>query len=191
MRDFNFFLPYLNDKKEQKNKKVYLTATLVVFGAIIIGSFMYNTIYIYMLKSDIAKLSATYESDENREKLSQAVILNKTFEVVNSYNKEMETVFENIQECNNINSNILYSVSNSIPKEVSFTSMVVEANTLQIQGVSKNRVAVAELEYNLKKINFMEEVHVGNLSLEGTVAEGEYGFSIKCTLKGVLDDEAK
>jgi type IV pilus assembly protein PilN len=191
MRDFNFFLPYLDHKKERKNKKVYMITTLLILGAIIVGTFLYNTIYIFMLKADVKNLKNTFEMADNQEKLTIAESLNKKYSILNDYFKEVDTVFSDITERNIVNSNILYNISKSIPKEISFRTMSIDGNMVQIQGVSKSRVPIAELEHNLKAIYSIEEVHVGNINLEGNIPEGDYSFSIKCTLKGVCNDEAK
>lgn len=191
MRDFNFFLPYLDHKKERKNKKVYMITTLIILGVIIVGTFLYNTIYTFKLKADVKSLKNTFEMSDNQEKLTMAENLNKKYSILNDYFKEVDTVFSDIAERNIVNSNILYNISKSIPKEISFRTMSIDGNMVQIQGVSKSRVPIAELEHNLKAIDSIEEVHVRNISFESNVPEGDYSFSIKCTLKGVYNNEAK
>lgn len=168
-----------------------MITTLLILGAIIVGTFLYNTIYTFKLKADVKNLKNTFEMADNQEKLTMAENLNKKYSILNDYLKEVDTVFSDIEERNIVNSTILYNISKSIPKEISFRNMSIDSNVIQIQGVSKSRVPIAELEHNLKAIDSIEEVHVGNINLEGNVQEGDYSFSIKCTLKGVYNDEAK
>lgn len=191
MRDFNFFLPYLNDKKERKNKKVYILTTLVILGVIVLGSLAYNSIYILRLKGDINALKSIYETSDNQEKLAKAEEQIKTYNILSDYNKELEIISSGIVNRKIVNSKLLFDVSSSIPKEISFKTMSIESNTVSIQGISTTKVAIAELTHNLKAVNALTNVHVGNINLEGDVADGQYSFSVKCTLKDVNNNEAK
>lgn len=191
MRDFNFFLPYLNDKNERKNEKVYITATLILVAVIVVGTFVYNSFYILTLKGDIKDLKNTYEAADNQQQLAKAEELIKTYNTLNDYNKELENIFSGVLDRKIVSSQVLFDVSNSIPKEVSFKSMSLDGSVLSIQGISSSRVAVAELEHNLKTLSYFGEVHIGNINLVSKDSEEQYSFSIKCTLKGVINDEVK
>lgn len=191
MRDFNFFLPYLNDKNERKNKKTYIAATLILVATIVVETFVYNSFYIFTLRSDIKDLKNTYEAADNQQQLAKAEGLIKTYNTLNDYNKELENIFSGVLDRKVVSSQVLFDVSNSIPKEISFKSMSLDGSVLSIQGISSSRVAVAELGYNLKNLSYFSEVHIGNINLVSKDGEEQYSFSIKCTLKGVNNDEAK
>ena len=49
-----------------------------------------------------------------------------------------------------------------------------------MQAKSSNRTAIGEIEHNLKKLNFIQDVYVG-----GIAGDTEYTFDLKCTLKDV------
>ncbi|WP_017415973.1 PilN domain-containing protein [Clostridium tunisiense] len=191
MRDFNFFLPYLHDKKERKNKKAYIAATLIVVAIIVLGTFIYNSFYIFTLKGDIKDLKNTYEAADNQQQLAKAEGLIKTYNILNDYNKELEDIFAGVLDRKVVSSQVLFDISNSIPKEVSFKNMSLDGSVLSIQGISSSRVAVAELGHNLKVLSYFGEVHIGNINLVSNEGAEQYSFSIKCTLKGVNNDEAK
>ncbi|MPM87213.1 hypothetical protein SDC9_134307 [bioreactor metagenome] len=103
----------------------------------------------------------------------------------------MEDIFAGVLDRKVVSSQVLFDISNSIPKEVSFKNMSLDGSILSIQGISSSRVAVAELEHNLKALSYFEEVHIGNINLVSNEGAEQYSFSIKCTLKGVNNDEAK
>ena len=53
-----------------------------------------------------------------------------------------------------------------------------------IKGTSSDRAAIAELKYNLSKLQVMVDVYVNSINTQNAV-EGEYSFEIKCVLKEV------
>ncbi|WP_291572441.1 PilN domain-containing protein [Clostridium sp. UBA4548] len=191
MRDFNFFLPYLHDKKERKNKKAYITATLIVVAIIVLGTFIYNSFYIFTLKGDIKTLKNTYEASDNQQQLAKAEGLIKTNNILNDYNKELENIFSGVLDRKVVTSQLLFDISNSIPKEISFKNLSADGTVINVQGISSSRVAVAELGHNLKNLSYFSEVHIGNINLVSNEGTEQYSFSIKCALKGVNSDEAK
>lgn len=184
MRDFNFFLPYIDEKKEIKNKKIYVVTITGVLAILILGSLLYNTIYSFKLKSDIKALKNEFETAENQEKLKKAEELNKKMDIMNKYYENVELVYNSVEAKAIVNSSLLYDISKSIPKEVSFKTMTIDTSSIQIQGIAKGRVSIAELEHNLKQLSRVQEVHVSTINSENGAINGDYSFSLKCMLKG-------
>ncbi|WP_161624478.1 PilN domain-containing protein [Clostridium sp. BL8] len=176
---------------KEKIKKTYIATTLILVAAIVVGTFVYNSFYIFTLRSDIKDLKNTYEAADNQQQLAKAEGLIKTYNTLNDYNKELENIFSGVLDRKVVSSQVLFDVSNSIPKEISFKSMSLDGSVLSIQGISSSRVAVAELGHNLKNLSYFSEVHMGNINLVSKDSQEQYSFSIKCTLKGVNNHEAK
>lgn len=191
MKDFNFFLPYIDKNKDIKYKKTYVLSILSILAIIIVGSFLCNTIYSLKLKADVRNLKSEYESSENQKKLKKAQKLNKKIKIMNKYYKNVQLVCDTVDTKAIVDSNLLYDISTCIPKEISFKTMSVDSLSIEIQGLSKKRVAIAELTHNLKNLNNIQDVHVSTINSENGSINGNYSFSLKCTLKGVDKNEFK
>ncbi|MBB6697839.1 PilN domain-containing protein [Clostridium algidicarnis] len=191
MKDFNFFLPYLDNKKGKDNKRVHAMTALSILGILVVGSLIYNTAYTFKLKYDIKNLQNTYNSSENQEKLKEAEALSRKYEILNKYYENVELLYNSLETKEVVNSKLMFDISKSIPKEVSFKTMSIDSAGIQIQGLSENRVAIGELEHNLKNISSILDVHVNNINSDTSSTTGGNSFSLKCTLKGVDKNEDK
>ncbi|PPK49093.1 PilN domain-containing protein [Clostridium algidicarnis] len=191
MKDFNFFLPYLDNKKGKDNKRVHAMTALSILGILVVGSLIYNTAYTFKLKYDIKSLQNTYNSSENQEKLKEAEALSRKYEILDKYYENVELLYNSLETKEIVNSKLMFDISKSIPKEVSFKTMSIDSAGIQIQGLSENRVAIGELEHNLKNISSILDVHVNNINSDTSSTTGGNSFSLKCTLKGVDKNEDK
>ncbi|MBU3206711.1 PilN domain-containing protein [Clostridium algidicarnis] len=191
MKDFNFFLPYLDNKKGKDNKRIHAMTALSILGILVVGSLIYNTAYTFKLKYDIKNLQNTYNSSENQEKLKEAEALSRKYEILDKYYENVELIYNSLETKEVVNSKLMFDISKSIPKEVSFKTMSIDSAGIQIQGLSENRVAIGELEHNLKNISSILDVHVNNISSDTSSSSGGNSFSLKCTLKGVDKNEDK
>ncbi|MBU3193040.1 PilN domain-containing protein [Clostridium algidicarnis] len=191
MKDFNFFLPYLDNKKEKGNKRIHAMTALSILGILVLGSLIYNTAYTFKLKYDIKNLKNTYNSSENQEKLKEAEALSRKYEILDKYYENVELIYNSLETKEVVNSKLMFDISKSIPKEVSFKTMSIDSAGIQIQGLSENRVAIGELEHNLKNVSSIVDVHVNNISSDTSSSSGGNSFSLKCTLKGVDKNEDK
>ncbi|MBU3220789.1 PilN domain-containing protein [Clostridium algidicarnis] len=191
MKDFNFFLPYLDNKKGKDNKRIHAMTALSILGILVVGSLIYNTAYTFKLKYDIKNLQNTYNSSENQEKLKEAEALSRKYEILDKYYENVELIYNSLETKEVVNSKLMFDISKSIPKEVSFKTMSIDSAGIQIQGLSENRVAIGELEHNLKNISSILDVHVNNINSDTSSTTGGNSFSLKCTLKGVDKNEDK
>ncbi|MBB6632130.1 PilN domain-containing protein [Clostridium algidicarnis] len=191
MKDFNFFLPYLDNKKGKDNKRIHAMTALSILGILVVGSLIYNTAYTFKLKYDIKNLKNTYNSSENQEKLKEAEALSRKYEILDKYYENVELIYNSLETKEVVNSKLMFDISKSIPKEVSFKTMSIDSAGIQIQGLSENRVAIGELEHNLKNISSILDVHVNNINSDTSSTTGGNSFSLKCTLKGVDKNEDK
>lgn len=71
-------------------------------------------------------------------------------------------------------------MSSTLPTEVTFNSINITNTEISIQAVSTSRVAVGEIEHNLKRLDNIQDVYIGGIS-----GDEIYTFDIKCVLKDV------
>lgn len=184
MKDINFFEPYSGQKKEKLNFKIYIYGSISVALILVIGSLTFNSIRIFMLNKEIKSYNGKLAEPKIQEQLNEAERVNSQINILTQYNESLNDISMSVKQRDIVSDILLNNISSTVPSEVSFKNLNIEGNIINIQGVSTNRVAVAELEHNLKKLNNMQDVYVNSIDNSGAV-ENNYSFDIKCVLKDV------
>ena len=87
-------------------------------------------------------------------------------------------MISNIQNRLVVSTQLINSLSSTLPTEVSFNSLNISGGEIAIQAESSTMEAIAEVQYNLKKLSQIEYVYIGAIS-----GNDVYSFDIKCVLK--------
>jgi type IV pilus assembly protein PilN len=186
MRDFNFFSPYIDKSKQKKDRTLFFGIGAAVIAFAIVGTFLWNSISTIKLNSDIKALNEELNKPDKIEKLRKAEELIKKQEIMNSYFDGIKVIYSSVESRNTVTSVFMQSLTAKMPQGVSFKSMAIDGQNVQVQGIAKTRAAIAELQYNLKNLSSVSEVSISSIA-GGTdkSTNGEYTFSLKCTLKDV------
>lgn len=176
----NFFSPYQGKKKDQKNQNIYMYSLLGFLVVLIVGTLVWNSASIYLLDKKVKDYEAKLAVPEIQEKLKESDDVNKKIEILDRYSKGLNVIYENVSTREVVKTNLLNKISSTFPSEVTFNSINITNTNISIQAVSTSRTAIAELEYNLKKLNSVQDVYIGGIS-----GEEKYTFDIKCVLKDV------
>lgn len=186
MRDFNFFSPYIDKSKQKKDRTLFFGIGAAVIAFAIIGSFLWNSISTMKLNRDIKALNAELSKPDKIEKLKKAEELIKKQDIMNKYFDGIKVIYSSVESRNTVSSKLMQSLTSTMPKGVSFNSMTIDAQNIQIQGAADSRVPIAELEYNLKALPMISGVHVSIIAgTDDKSGKSKYTFSLKCTLKDV------
>lgn len=181
MADINFFKHYEHLKKDTSDKYIYITAGLV--GTLIIGSASINMTKIYLYNKEIELYNTKLESEEIQSKIKISEEVNTKLDILYKYEKQINEVTEAISSRDVVTINVIDSISSTLPLDVSFESMNINDNLINIEAISNTRTSIGEIENRLKKLDILQDVHIGTIS-ENTSLEGMYAFNIKCTLNG-------
>ncbi|GFZ32514.1 hypothetical protein CSC2_30400 [Clostridium zeae] len=184
MNDFNFFAPYQGKQKQVVNKKIYIYTVSAVVLLFIVGTFVWNSINVYMLNRDIDKFQSSINSPKVQDKVKKAEEVNKKIDVLNKYDDGLTKINEGINSRNTISSSLLNKINSTLPADVYFKSITVDGSSLSIQGVSKTRTAIGEVQHNMKVLDIIADAQIGNISGDDS-NDGNYTFDLKCTLKDV------
>lgn len=191
MGDFNFFSSYVTDKKKSENQKLYIVLIISITAVLVLGSLGYNLSSMYRVNKEIKVLNDEIQNSENQVLLKKSEALNKTNQVLNTYFDGVNLINHTIEVNSIVSGEFMANISKCLPKEVSFKTMAIESSSINIQGVSKTRAAIAEFEHNMRDIKKVENIHVSVISGENKENSSEYSFSLKCSLKGEGKDENK
>ena len=74
-----------------------------------------------------------------------------------------------------------------LDKNINYYQGEIDNKTLIIQALSKTRSAISDLQYNLNNLGFIENTYISGIGERN--AQGDYSFSISCTLKEVGNNE--
>lgn len=182
MRDINFFEPY-DTRHNGDNTRYYYQILTLMLACVIGGTFSINVARTMILKKEIER----YQTELNRESIKEKVEISekvtKQLNALMKYEQDLDSVLESIQERDVVSNKLLEDISKTVPKNINFKTMNINHDLINIQAVTTNRQAVAELQHNLKSVDYIDDVYVENISGNESV-QGEYTFNIKCYLKG-------
>lgn len=187
MRDFNFFSHIAEERKSDSKRKYIGLSVLGIALFIFIVSFSINMAKIYITKKQISTYEAEISAPDMQENLDQAKKIEEEHSTLEKYYKNVKAAAEQISSNDYVNTQRIKIINSTVPKDVVFTQLSIDNKTLTIQALSKTRSAISDLQYNLNKLGFIENTYISGIG-ERT-SQGEYSFSINCTLKEVGNNE--
>ena len=181
MRDLNFFEPYI-EKTEFKIDKKIMYFALGMFALLSFATYsIYNSIIIKQETIMVENLRTTAENPRSLEKVGE--IEEKQIEV-DEFREAVEKIRyldESIAKRDIIDEALLDKITSRMPQYLFLTSLGIYNREIQIVGIAKDKLSIAELEKGLEDLEDAEEIFISNISLE----EDFYNFTINITLKDV------
>lgn len=181
--DLNFFTPYLGRKKERKKTYIAIYSITASFILLILITLGYNSAQMMKLHSEIADINEKLEQPEIISKYEESKSINKKIEILGQYDEGLNAITAEISTRDIISSQLLNSLSSTLPSDVSFKSINITAGNIAINASSKTRQAIAEVQHNLKALPEIGDVYIGAISGTGE-NNAEFSFDLKCVLKG-------
>ena len=182
MRDINFFESY-DTRHNGDNTRYYYQIMTLILACLIVSTFSINITRTIILKKEIERYQTYLNRESIKEKVEISEKVTKQLNALVKYEQDLDSVLELIQERDIVSNKLLDDISKTVPKNVNFKTMNINHDLINIQAVTTNRQAVAELQHNLKSVDYIDDVYVENISGNESV-QGEYTFNIKCYLKG-------
>jgi type IV pilus assembly protein PilN len=189
MKDLNFFLPYLESKKELKSNYNIIIILFTAVGLYILvssGWYFYNS---YTINKDINSINAELNNSALSEKYKEAELFNNKFNLLNKYSDAAANLIKGYETKDVVSTTSISQVLSCLPQDVFISSISMNESSVQLQCTSKSIVTAAEFEHNLIKLDKFKEVTISGIA--GDATKGTYGFSINCTVKGVDSNENK
>lgn len=188
MKDFNFFSPYIEDKKKGR-KRDYAIAGIFLLAVVIAVSFTtYHMVTASKMEKQIAEMEAFIHDPENVKTLNEVKVKKAKLDILEEYTVIMEETKRQIEKGDRIHTAFLNAITATLPQELFFSMMTLSNTELSIQGVSDKMIPIAELEYNLRQLDRFNDIHVSNITKNEVI--GKQIYSLKATLKdGDLDED--
>ena len=180
MTDMNFFAPYQGQRKEEKNKNIYVYSIVGFLSVAILGTFAWNTTNILVLDNKIKQYNTKLEEKDIKEKLAKWEEISKSEVILTKYDNGLNDIIRALESREVVTTMLLDKLSSSLPSQVTFNSINISNKEINIQAVSTSRVAIGEVEHNLKALNNVQDVYIGGIS-----GDEIFTFDIKCLLRDV------
>ena len=181
MKDLNFFEPYIEKKEFNIDKQlIYCSIALLLIGFIVFYS-IFNQIKIRRISRDIAKLRVTVEDERINKKVEE---INRKQEEVLGFKElvdKIKLLDKTVEDNNIIDDLLLENITSRMPKDIFFTSISIYTDNIQIIGVAKDKLSIAEMGKSLQSIEKFQEIFISNISS----GEGHYSFTLNINLKDV------
>ncbi len=179
-QELNFFKSYQTKKTEKKSQNLYLYTLIGATTLVIGGTFMMNTLEASSLEKQITALTDELNAPEIQDQIKQSDLVFQILEVLEQYDESLTALDLNVISRDIISTQKLDLVSSTIPSEVSFESLSMTSAAITISAKSKTREAIAEVQHNLKQLQFIDDVVIGSIG-----GNDEFSFSLNCILKEV------
>ena len=192
MQDMNFFIQFNSKKKNSDLSTIILSIFVTIIVGFIIITCAYNNISTYINNKEADEFKAKVEEPATQKKIKESEQVNNKINMLNKYDKDITEITNAIKTRDIVNIDLLNKVSSTLPSDITVVATQINESSVQLQGVSKNRVAVAELEHNLRELKDKSGNKYFISVFVSTVAGDEnYAYQITCGFKDGDNNESK
>ena len=189
MKDLNFFLPYISIKKTSEKTKFLLISLGAVIGTYILISNLWFFTSTMIIKSDIKTIKASISEKNIQEQYKNSQTTISKYKLLTQYNDGVDATYNNFISNDVVTSELIKTLFSTFPQDITISSLAIGDSSVQIVCISSGRISAAELEHNLLKIDGIIAVDIPGIDSDNT--KNKHTFLIKCTLKGVDNNETK
>lgn len=190
MKDFNFFKPYLSTlkKEEKKGPEVFFVTGIVLAVTLAVIAVGLSTVMFMQtekLKNEIEILDREIKDERVKEALEAIAVLEdevRTIEAEKLFVDSLDAKFTNMSK---VNGSFMDFVANEVVENLYLTLVAIRDTTVEIEGISLNRMGIAQFEYDLRKNGDFVNILVENIEKRD---DGE-GYTFRMTLQ-VKEDGA-
>ena len=192
MQDMNFFIQFNSKKKNSDLSTIILSIFVTIIVGFIIITCAYNNIATYINNKEADEFKAKVEEPATQKKIKESEQVNNKINMLSKYDKDITEITNAIKTRDIVNIELLNKVSSTLPSEITVVSTQINESSVQLQGVSKNRVAVAELEHNLRELKDKSGNKYFCSVFVSTIAGDEnYAYQITCGFEDGDNNESK
>lgn len=189
MKDFNFFSSFIETKKTSRYKYIIIGATIILVFSVLGGINYINFSKVNELEQEAMLLKKYLSSEKVTEKTKEIEKKKRDISIMEKYYTILEEINMKIDNIDVVKSGVIEEISSAIPNDLFIRNMILNYDGLQLQGVSKKRLPIAEFERNLKNLDIFNRVHVVSINKEAEDDEN-YLFTMIFTFKEVNKNEA-
>lgn len=152
---------------KENNTPLYIFMGIV--GAVIVGTFLWNTINIKIQESKITSIEEKMADPEFQKQLAIAQDLSKKISSVNEYKTGVAEITTVVNSRKIITPEILEDVKNAIPDGAVVSKWNISNEEMSIGGAATSSDIVADFEHNIRELDRTQNVHVSTIEGDGAV----------------------
>lgn len=186
MNDFNFFSPYLQEKRNRHQRKLF---TIGVSALVIITLLSFTALNAYQIiryKQQISMVENYMNSNKTVEMLGKYNGTTQKLALTKEYYEKASEAARFVKSSNTISTSLLDKLSSAMTQDAAMTNLAINNNIIELQYDVKSLTSIAEIEHNLKSLNIFDYVNVNTINNEKS-----YTAIISCSLKDVESSEAE
>ncbi len=164
MKDLNFFSAYSKRTEKRINKSNLIYGTALAISLVMIFLAAYNFIIIRRANKDLLESKQQVERFETNEKIKEIHEKEANVEELKESVSKLKTLDDYVREKDIINEGLLSTIRNAIPADLFLRNMVLNYDSIKIEGNSLAKEAIAQFQYNINNLDVFEEVFVPQIS---------------------------
>lgn len=190
-KDINFLTDKNKEHKSKFNVGVFVMVVTVV-AALTASYYLYS----YMvrqkaLEKELQTINQFMESEENIQQSIEAESLKSKALLLEKYKQEVEKLQQSISNQDAVTTIMFEEIGKAVPLGTKINSMIIDKQSIQLQCSSGSKLEVAQLEKNLKNIEFINYVYIPAVVEGANGSNANYSYSVVCEVKDVSADEAE
>lgn len=187
MRDFNFFSEYVFTESKLKPRTLVLPVFILIIVCSIIGTYLYLEYEIDNKESTIAEQEQYLSDDEVVRTKKELDALREEYNYLSVLEGET-TIFQLlIQTSYSVTEELTDTILNAVPRNIAFSTYIIDDNQVFISGIATERTDVAEFENNLRNTNIFMDIYVSVIRYNEETEH--YDFIIEVVQGGESNDQ--
>lgn len=185
MVDYNFFEGY-------KLKRAKNTAGIRLFNVFFLVSLMalatyigFNYYRINLQNQELSQLEVKLFEIKRTEDITRITEKQNLLVELTQIVDAMEVAGDDINKSSRIDEDLIVTIADALPSDVRINSLSIAADGITISGEGMSKPAIAEFEYNLRKVPSFSSVFINSIERS---EEENFIFSVALTIGGDSDE---
>lgn len=185
MKDINFFKPYLKKKHNKSNNKLLIFIVSIISITSIVSYGVFNELKINKLTEKMLEAKEIAEEANIRKKIQAINLENKKIIELKLEVDTIKKLKSEIDKKNYISSEYINSIISRKPKDLFLTSITIDTEHTNIEGIADNKLSIAEFAKGLEEVENLKSLLIPNIKKE----ERDYRFNLESSLIEEEEDE--
>lgn len=183
MKEFNFFKPYLKVSKSTKKDSNVLSIVGVVLGFLAVVAIAGITAYLWLslstLDKEVQALNRVLSEDSVKMQMEKLSELESEIADIEREKMFMDGLDVQFNTMSKVNGAFMDFIAHEVVDNLYLTLVEIKDTSVVMEGVSLNRMGIAQFEYDLRKNGNFENILVDIIEK----SEESESFKFKMSLK--------
>ncbi len=182
--DINLLSDLIKVKRSRLKK---ITSTTLISGLIV---FLVAFYFIGVnnktnsLENEIEQANSILKNEVYKEKLNELEVLKTRISVLEEYRSNISIINKGINRNDFVDVYVLNTISDNVPIDIEMSNLSVSHTNISFNATSRSRPSIAQLERNLKSIDFISKVHIPDITKSSEEEIETFSFSVNCEVDG-------